>query len=103
MGLLEQMYHSICVFVSYVRNFQGVLLWELPAVEEISRDYLEQVQFSRYQAIIVCSAERLSEWDVWLAMEAEKRHIPCYILRTKIDRDIESDKDDYGDTHDERK
>jgi hypothetical protein len=85
------------------KTAETLLLWDLPAVEDISDEYLKNVEFDQYDAVVVCSSERLSEWDVWLATEAEKGHIRVFIVRTKIDHDIASDKEDHEEEHDEKK
>ncbi|XP_052775826.1 interferon-inducible GTPase 1-like [Mya arenaria] len=69
--------------------------WELPGVgtSNFTRDtYLEKVDLSRFDFVLLLSSSRFKENDIWLAKEIIrlKPNFNLFFVRTKIDDDLRS-------------
>ena len=78
---------------------QRRLLWELPAQTRMTPEYVKMVQFEQYDGVFLCCNSLLCDYDLALARECHEVGIPCTVVRSNIDRDIEGDIDDHGDDH----
>ena len=78
---------------------QNLKLWDLPGVGTpnfpTDSTYLKKVNFERYDYFIILSCSRFTENDCWLAQQIKSNGKQFFFVRTKIDLDIQNDKDDY--------
>jgi len=76
-------------------------LWDLPGAgtQRFPRDnYIKVMGLRYFDGLLIVTATRFTEVDVMLFREARVWKIPCYLVRTKADVDIESGTEDYGKT-----
>ncbi|XP_053123835.1 interferon-inducible GTPase 5-like [Hemicordylus capensis] len=74
-------------------GYANVVLWDLPGIGTPSfqaDDYLEAVEFSRYDFFIILASERFKENHIRLAKAIVGEGKRFYFVRTKIDNDLES-------------
>lgn len=79
--------------VFYNTKRPNLMLWDMPGVGtplHPKENYLENVQFDKYDFFFLLSRERFTSEDLWLAKEIKKRHKKFYFIRTCIDNDIAS-------------
>lgn len=84
--------------------FPGITLYDLPGVgtpKYPKEMYLSLIDFSSYDFFVIMSESRFTSNDLWLAQEVSKRQKKCVFVRTKIDEDIQNDKDDFPSSHNE--
>ncbi|XP_045212727.2 T-cell-specific guanine nucleotide triphosphate-binding protein 2-like [Mercenaria mercenaria] len=75
-----------------IHNF---VLWDVPGVGTINfpkESYLNEINADKYDFFIVIFRERFTETESWLLHEIRKRNKRCYLVRTKIDIDMENRK-----------
>ncbi|XP_061452679.1 interferon-inducible GTPase 5-like [Rhineura floridana] len=75
--------------------FPKVKLWDLPGIgtrEFAAREYLETVNFRKYDFFIIVSGERFTEHDIILAHEIQRMGKRFYYVRTKVDVSINSER-----------
>lgn len=85
-------------------SFPGITLYDLPGVgtpRYPKETYLSLIDFSRYDFFVIMSKSRFTSNDLWLAQEVSKREKNFVFVRTKIDEDIQNDRDDFPSTHNE--
>ena len=78
---------------------KNIVLWDLPGVGTENfpvAGYVEKVGLTRFQALIICSCTRFKESDLWLANQARANKVRFYIIRTKVDQDVQNGLDDEG-------
>ncbi|KAG7492468.1 hypothetical protein MATL_G00014730 [Megalops atlanticus] len=76
-------------------EFPNIKMWDLPGIgtENFRPDqYLEQVEFKRYDFFIIVSSERFTCNDANLAREIQKMGKHFYFARSKIDQSLEGEK-----------
>ncbi|XP_060584624.1 T-cell-specific guanine nucleotide triphosphate-binding protein 2-like [Ruditapes philippinarum] len=75
-------------------KYENVVFWDLPGVgtDNFKREnYDDQVKLAKYDFFLICSSERFSENDGWLARKISKMGKKFYFLRTKVSIDISND------------
>ncbi len=80
----------------------NVALWDLPGVGTSifpRSSYLDQIDVERYDFFLILSDGRSTENVIWLAEELEIRGKPYYFVRTKVNMDIQNDKEDNPRSH----
>ncbi|XP_053397895.1 interferon-inducible GTPase 1-like [Mercenaria mercenaria] len=92
-----------CVPYKHPDN-KSFIVWDIPGVgtPKFPKDsYLENVGYDKYDFFIIMSRSRFTENDLWLALEVQKLNKRFFFVRSNIDKDIEDDREDNPDTHDE--
>lgn len=83
-----------------------VKLWDLPGVgtQKFSRKtYLEDTELSKFDIVVVVTANRFLENDIWIARQASRLGKFVIFVRTKIDFDLMNAKRDDPENFDEMK
>ncbi|XP_060589996.1 interferon-gamma-inducible GTPase 10-like isoform X2 [Ruditapes philippinarum] len=81
-----------------------VALWELPGMETQSltkEKYFNDMNFPRFDVVIIVTAGRFQENDIWLGKELRTIRKNIIFVRTKIDIDIANIKRAYPDIFNE--
>ncbi|XP_060596498.1 T-cell-specific guanine nucleotide triphosphate-binding protein 2-like [Ruditapes philippinarum] len=81
-----------------------VALWELPGMETQSltkEKYYNDMNFPRFDVVIIVTAGRFQENDIWLGKELRTIRKNIIFVRTKIDIDIANIKRAYPDIFNE--
>lgn len=74
-------------------HYKNLRFWDLPGVGSSrfpQEQYLEYIQFDRYDIFIIVFSGRLRETDLWLASFVKNSHKTVIFVRTKIDIDVYS-------------
>ncbi|KAM3830158.1 interferon-inducible GTPase 5-like isoform 1-T2 [Vipera latastei] len=75
--------------------FPNIIIWDLPGIGTSrfkAAEYLQKVQFQRYDAFIIVTSLRVTENDALLAKEIQRTRKKFYCVCTKIDANINSEK-----------
>ncbi|XP_060589997.1 interferon-inducible GTPase 1-like isoform X3 [Ruditapes philippinarum] len=92
-----------CIKYIYPEN-PKVAFWELPCVETqwlTKERYFDEMNFPRFDVVIIVSAGRFQENDIWLGKELRSIRKNIIFVRTKIDIDITNIKQACPDIFDE--
>ena len=84
----------------------NVTLWDLPGFNTQRfnfETYSTDMELHKYDAVIICTSERCTHDSLRIAQEAKKAGQPLYILRTKIDQDVQNNMRDKPNSHNEAK
>ncbi|XP_063167938.1 interferon-inducible GTPase 5-like [Candoia aspera] len=76
-------------------SFPNIKIWDLPGIgtcNSEAAEYLEKVQFERYDVFIIVTADRFTENDALLAKEIRRMRKKFYYVRTKVDVSIEAER-----------
>nr|BAC87666.1 unnamed protein product [Mus musculus] len=87
-GVVRTTQKPTCYFSSH---FPYVELWDLPglgATAQSVESYLEEMQISTYDLIIIVASEQFSSNHVKLAITMQRMRKRFYIVWTKLDRDL---------------
>ncbi|XP_052787333.1 T-cell-specific guanine nucleotide triphosphate-binding protein 2-like isoform X1 [Mya arenaria] len=87
-------------------NNENFVLYDLPGVgTQLFRRkcYLKKVDFNKYDFFLILSATRFTENEAWLARRANEQQKKFFFVRTKIDIDMENEKDDSGENFNQEK
>ncbi|KAK7810345.1 hypothetical protein U0070_009379 [Myodes glareolus] len=76
-------------------KIQTLTLWDLPGIGTVNfppKDYLEKVKFQEYDFFIIVSATRFKSLELDLAKAIRFMKKNYYFVRTKVDNDLENEK-----------
>ncbi|XP_070620871.1 interferon-gamma-inducible GTPase 10-like [Erythrolamprus reginae] len=76
-------------------SFRNIQIWDLPGIGTLrfnAAEYLQKVQFERYDAFIIITSDDFTENDAFLAKEIQRMRKKFYCVRTKIDVILENEK-----------
>ncbi|ETE55941.1 Interferon-inducible GTPase 1, partial [Ophiophagus hannah] len=76
----------------YCPNIQ---IWDLPGIgtpKFKATEYLQKVQFERYDVFIIVTSDDFTENDALLTKEIQRMRKKFYCVRTKIDVNLDSEK-----------
>ncbi|XP_060581448.1 interferon-gamma-inducible GTPase 10-like [Ruditapes philippinarum] len=82
----------------------NVTIWDLPGLgtQKFRKDkYLKDMNFAKFDVVLIVSAGRFLENDIWLGKELRAMRKNIIFVRTKIDIDLKNAKRDYPDTFSE--
>ncbi|XP_060589992.1 interferon-inducible GTPase 1-like [Ruditapes philippinarum] len=83
-----------------------IVFWDLPGVgtQKYKREtYLKEMDFARFEVVIIVCASRFMESDMWLGKKLRELKKNILFVRTKIDFDIYNAQRDHPETFDETK
>ncbi|XP_051019263.1 interferon-inducible GTPase 1-like [Acomys russatus] len=76
-------------------KIKTLTLWDLPGIGTMKfppKDYLEKVEFKKYDFFVIVSATRFTKHEVDLAKAIRHMGKNYYFVRTKVDFDLENEK-----------
>jgi len=86
------------------RQVTGVLadcvIWDLPGVgtpKFPQATYLQNLGIRHFDMVVMMTASRFTEPELALVAELEKWRVPFFIVRNKVDADIEAELDEQGE------
>ncbi len=79
-------------------------VWDLPGMgtSNFYKDsYLQDINYERYDYSLILSATRFSENDLYLAKELDAKQKRFIFVRSKIDADLQNEKEDHPELSEE--
>ncbi|XP_051019267.1 interferon-inducible GTPase 1-like [Acomys russatus] len=76
-------------------KIKTLTLWDLPGIGTMKfppKDYLEKVEFKKYDFFVIVSTTRFTKYEVDLAKAIRLMKKNYYFVRTKVDSDLENEK-----------
>lgn len=73
-------------------------LWDLPGAgtQRFPREgYIQSMGLRYFDVVIIVTASRYTETEVMIADELQKFRVPHFMVRNKLDSDVENNKDDH--------
>ncbi|XP_005356443.1 interferon-inducible GTPase 1-like [Microtus ochrogaster] len=87
-------------------KIETLVLWDLPGIGTMNfppKDYLEKVKFQEYDFFIIVSATRFTKLQLDLAKAIRFMKKNYYFVRTKVDIDLQNEKESKPRTFDREK
>ncbi|KAL6041178.1 hypothetical protein STEG23_022884 [Scotinomys teguina] len=87
-------------------NIPNVVIWDLPGIGTTQfppQDYLEKMKFNEYDFFIIVSATRFKKNDIDLAKAVRMMEKDFYFVRTKVDSDLNNEREFKPRTFDREK
>ncbi|KAM9464874.1 interferon-inducible GTPase 5-like isoform 1-T1 [Salvelinus alpinus] len=75
-------------------KYPNMIVWDLPGIGTANfkpEEYLQKVEFDRFDFFIIVSSERFRANDITLAKEIQKMKKKFYFVRSKIDNDMRAE------------
>ncbi|XP_035591282.1 interferon-inducible GTPase 5-like isoform X1 [Oncorhynchus keta] len=75
-------------------KYPNLKVWDLPGIGTANfkpEEYLQKVEFDRFDFFIIVSSERFRANDITLAKEIQKMKKKFYFVRSKIDNDMRAE------------
>ncbi|XP_024295316.1 interferon-inducible GTPase 5 [Oncorhynchus tshawytscha] len=75
-------------------KYPNLKVWDLPGIGTSNfkpEEYLQKVEFDRFDFFIIVSSERFRANDITLAKEIQKMKKKFYFVRSKIDNDMKAE------------
>ncbi|KAG8544890.1 hypothetical protein GDO81_021637 [Engystomops pustulosus] len=72
-------------------KYPNVTVWDLPGIgtpKFVAENYLQSVEFSRYDFFVIMSSERFKENDIDLAKAIQAMDKKFFFVRSKVDNDL---------------
>ncbi|XP_005356199.1 interferon-inducible GTPase 1-like [Microtus ochrogaster] len=77
-------------------KIETLTFWELPGIGTMNippKYYLEKVKFQEYDFFVILSATRFKLLELDLAQAIRLKRKNCYFVRTKVDADLQNEKE----------
>jgi GTP-binding protein EngB required for normal cell division/uncharacterized protein (DUF697 family) len=77
----------------------GMDFYDLPGCGTTNfpkEDYIDRFDLAKYDFVILVTANRVYENDIFLLSELKKKKVPVFLVRSKIDATIENERFDNG-------
>lgn len=79
-----------------------LIFWDLPGVgtkEFNKKNYLQKIDFGKYDFFLILAKERFTDDEIWLAEVITREKKQFFFVRTHIDEDITKNKKNYPENH----
>ncbi len=84
--------------------YPNLVFWDLPGIGtklNPRHTYLRKISLEKYDFVLIVSATRFTEDDLWLAAKLQRLDKGFYFIRTRLDEDIANDRRDHPGSHNE--
>ena len=78
-------------------NNEKLIFWDLPGVGTLQfprETYLDTIQVDKFDCFLMFTVARFYENDAWLGKELTQRNKTCYFVRTKIQQDVDNEREE---------